>query len=77
MIHMTSTIKHPEQRRFCDQPDHGTGTDAEADRYCYEHHTVQLPISMTPHAYVSNGISHHRTCGRCGIGANASVHKIS
>lgn len=39
----TTQDKHPQQRRYCDLPDHGTGTDTDADRYCYDHHLVRLP----------------------------------
>lgn len=40
---MSTTTKHPQQRRYCDRDDHGTGTDAEADRWCYDYHLVVQP----------------------------------
>lgn len=38
--------KHPQQRRYCDNPYHGSDnlTDAEADLYCYSYHRVRLPV---------------------------------
>jgi hypothetical protein len=41
---MTQDARHPDQRRYCDRDDHGSGDDAAADRWCYEHHNVKLPV---------------------------------
>lgn len=32
---------------------------------------------IAPHAYVSTGVSHWRTCAVCGQGANAQVHRAA
>jgi hypothetical protein len=42
--------KHPQQRRYCDRDDHGTGDDQAADRWCYDYHRVQMPRVPAPAA---------------------------
>lgn len=32
---------------------------------------------VTPHAYVAPSVPQWRTCAVCGVGANASVHRVA
>ena len=47
-----------------------------ADGWDAERLTARL-LRFTPHRYVPPSTAGHRTCARCGVGANGSVHRTT